>query len=330
MSLQSETANNMDLNNTTKAKIVNELHRPARRNFTRRKTVLKGIRDLYQIDLADYQNIAKFNKGYKYILVVINCFSKFLMTKPLKSKSTREVSDAMRSILDEYGPVKNVQSDQGLEFFGSHFQKLMKEFNINHYHTYSVIKCSMVERVIRTLKSKLQKLFHMTGTYNWVDKLKEVTNEYNTTKHSTTKLKPIEVKMKHEKQLLSTVYKRVPTVDAESLQRLRYKPRYQVGDTVRISKQKNVFEKGYTANWTTELFKISDVNSTYPPTYNLSDLNERPILGCFYQEELQKTEHPDVYLVEKILSKKKNKVYVKWLGFDDTHNSWINANNFRD
>lgn len=97
--------------NKIKAKIVDELHKPARRNFIRRKTVVKGIRDLYQIDIADYQNISKFNKGYKYILVVIDCFSKFLMTRPLKSKSTQEVATAMRTILKEYGPVKNIQSD---------------------------------------------------------------------------------------------------------------------------------------------------------------------------------------------------------------------------
>lgn len=92
---------------------------------------------------------------------------------------------------------------------------------------------------------------------------------------------------------------------------------------VRISKYKSLFSKGYTPNWSTELFLVDRVRTTVPPVYHLRDMEGVPIKGAFYEHELQKTKYPDVYLVEKVLKRKGDKVYVKWLGFDNSHNSWI-------
>ncbi|KAJ8915420.1 hypothetical protein NQ315_003180 [Exocentrus adspersus] len=100
-----------------------------------------------------------------------------------------------------------------------------------------------------------------------------------------------------------------------------------MGDIVRISKNKHIFAKGYTPNWTTELFKITAVKITNPTTYLLEDMRGQPIQGAFYAEELQKTTKSDVYLVEKVLKRKGQKVYVKWLDLDKSHNSWIDKNN---
>ena len=106
------------------------------------------------------------------------------------------------------------------------------------------------------------------------------------------------------------------------------KPKFKVGDKVRISKFKHVFEKGYTPNWTTEIFTISQIKNTLPVTYLIKDYQNNPLSGCFYEEELTKVKYPDNYLVEKVLRKKGNKMYVKWLGFDNHHNSWIDKFSF--
>lgn len=103
--------------------------------------------------------------------------------------------------------------------------------------------------------------------------------------------------------------------------------RFQVGDFVRISKYKGIFEKGYTPNWSTEVFKIRKVQNTNPTTYLLQDSKGQIILGTFYAQEINKTKHPDVYLVEKVLKRKGNKVYIKWLGLPRSENSWIDKNN---
>jgi hypothetical protein len=108
---------------------------------------------------------------------------------------------------------------------------------------------------------------------------------------------------------------------------LRYKlNKFNVGDYVRISKYKSVFHKGYTPNWSTELFTIKHVNRTQPVTYHIQDQRKNTILGTFYEEELQKTKYPNVYLVEKVIRKKGRKLYVKWLGLSDSENSWIDKN----
>lgn len=103
------------------------------------------------------------------------------------------------------------------------------------------------------------------------------------------------------------------------------KIKFKIGDKVRISKYKHIFEKGYTPNWTTEIFTVSHVKLTNPTTYKLVDYQDHPIEGGFYQEELNKVKYPDTYLVEKVLKRRGDKLFVKWLGFDNSHNSWISA-----
>lgn len=299
-----------------KRDIILELHKPVRKTFPRRHVIVKGLDDLWQADLAEFTQYARHNRGHKYILVVIDCFSKYLWTKPLKTKTAIEVSGAMRAILQQQQrKPKNIQTDAGKEFYNRQFDDLMKSYGIHHYSTYSTMKAAIVERVIRTVKEKLYREFSMLGKYRWIDILPNVTQKYNDSKHRTIGMKPNQVTFKNEATLLSTVYNRVKRVG---------KRLFSVGDVVRISKHKGVFEKGHTPNWSHELFKIVKVQITNPVTYLLEDMSGDPILGCFYQYELQKAKHNDVYLVEKELRKKGNRVYVKWLGLDKTHNSWIN------
>ena len=89
---------------------------------------------------------------------------------------------------------------------------------------------------------------------------------------------------------------------------------------------KHVFEKGYTPNWSTEVFTVAKVLKSKPVTYNLKDYLKQPVVGCFYEQEISKVKYPDVYLVEKVLKKRGHKVFVKWLGISKEHNSWINKN----
>lgn len=292
--------------------IVQELHRPARRNFIRRKTVIKGFSDLWQIDLAEMQPYATQNKGYRYILVVIDCYSKFVWAKPIKHKNGEEVTKAMQDIFRKarYTPT-NLQSDNGTEFYNRTFSKLVKSYYINHYSTFSTKKAAIVERVIRTLKSWLYIEFSTRGSYKWIDILPNIVSKYNNKVHRTTTMKPVDI--------TSTT-----RIDAYNNPKIALKPKYRINDVVRISKNKGVFEKGFTANFSTELFKVVKVNITNPTTYMLEDMDGQPIKGCFYEQELQKTKYPNVYLVEKVLKKRGNEVFVKWLGFSKDKNTWIN------
>ena len=104
----------------------------------------------------------------------------------------------------------------------------------------------------------------------------------------------------------------------------KIKSKFKIGDKVRVSKAKTVFEKGYTPNWSTEVFTIVHIAAKNPTTYHLKDYQDQPVSGGFYEQEVLKAKYPDIYLVEKIIKKKVNKVFVKWLGFDKSHNSWLN------
>jgi hypothetical protein len=297
-----------------KKQVVDEIHKQARINFPRRRVIVKSLNDLFQADLVEMIPYSGENNGFKYILVVINCFSKFVWAFPLKTKTGYEVVENMEKVFKQQQP-KNLQTDMGKEFFNKTFQLLMKKYNIHHYNTYSEKKASIVERVNRTLKNLMWKEFNYHGHYRWINLLDNIVQKYNNSKHRTIGMKPSEVKKKHEKKLLNTVYNRIKIVNLSS--------KFHVGDHVRISKTRGVFDKKYMPNWSTEIFTIKKILLTNPNTYLLQDYQKQDIKGCFYQQQLQKVKHPDVYLVEKILRRKNNKVFVKWLGFDSTHNSWI-------
>lgn len=300
--------------------VVRELYKPARKKFPRRPTILKGLFDLHQADLAEFIPYAKQNKGYKYLLFVIDCFSKYLWCEPVKTKSAADVSRALEKIYSGSAAKTptHLQTDLGREFYNSHVAALLKRLAINHYSTYSTIKAAIVERVIRTIKNKLYKYFTLHGKYVWINIVQDIVADYNNTIHSTIKMKPNDVKPKHEYYLLNTVY---------NAPKLAARGKLKIGDVVRISKHKSLFEKGYTPSWTTELFTIHKVKLTRPVTYLLKDMNNQPISGGFYEYELQRAKYEDVYLVERVLRKKNNRVYVKWLGLDKSHNSWLDKSN---
>lgn len=301
--------------------VIEELYRSARKNYQRRKVIMYGVKDTYQIDLVEMIPYAKQNKNYKYILTVIDIFSKYSWAVPVKTKSAKDVSRAMSKILESGHVPNNIHCDQGKEFYNSDFKQLMNRYNINLYSTHSKMKASIVERFNRTLKTKMWKQLHLNGSYKWLDILPELIGTYNNTRHSTIRMTPQKVftgNKRIQQQLLNTVY--------------NYKfdlkmPKFRAGDHVRISKQKHLFEKGYTANWTGEIFTIYKVLQTSPITYLLKDYTDGNIAGSFYEEELQRVKYSDVYLIEKIIKKQGDRMYVKWLGFDDSHNSWIQKDN---
>lgn len=294
-----------------KRQVAKELHAPARRRYPRRATVIRGYNDLFQADLVEMIPYARVpgNRGYKYILMVIDTWSKYLWAIPLKNKTGKEVAEAMAKVLAERVP-KNLQTDHGKEFYNPEFRRLMSDYNINHYSTYSNLKAAIVERVNRTLKNAMWREFSAQGTYKWVELLPRLVREYNSRQHRTIGMAPKNV----TPAIPLTVYKRLK----------RTAPvHFKAGDHVRVSKYKGVFEKGYTPNWSTEIFTIREVQRTNPTTYLLKDENDQAILGAFYREELQRTRYPKNFLIEKVLKRQGNRLYVKWLGFGPEANSWI-------
>ena len=304
------------------SQLSKELHAPARKNFPRRRVITLGIDDLHQADLIEMvpkrnpTKTARLNKGYKYILTVIDTFSKFAWAIPLKTKSAAEVTTAMSKIYQTGRVPRLLQSDQGLEFFNSTFQALVKKYKITHYNTQSKLKASIVERFNRTLKERLFKEYVKQNTNVWIDLLDDVVRDYNDSKHRTIGMKPIDVNKKTEGLVLERL---------ETIKQSIFKPKFKVGDIVRISKNKKIFDKGYTGNWTEEVFRVVKRKNTTPFVYVLEDTLGDRVLGTFYEYEIKKTKIPDFARVEKVLERKGNKIKVRWLGYDPKFDSWIDA-----
>ncbi|KAL6418996.1 hypothetical protein ACFW04_011648 [Cataglyphis niger] len=127
-------------------------------------------------------------------------------------------------------------------------------------------------------------------------------------------MRPVDVTPAIADKLLNTIYSNV---------KIAAPAKFKPNDPVRVTKFKTIFEKGFTPNWTTEIFRITKVQQTNPVTYLLKDSRNEPIAGGFYEHELLRVSDSDVYLVEKVLRRRGDEIYVKWLGMDEMHNSWI-------
>lgn len=244
----------------SKWQVVKELHRDARKRFPRRHNVMRGIGETIQADLIELPT----DRGFKYSLTAIDTFSKVGYAVPLKTKTGPEVTRAMQSILlSTKRPVKNLFVDLGREFYNRDMTRLLDMYKVNRYSTSSSMKAMICERFNRTLKRKIYQRFSLNGNHKWVDILQELVNEYNSSKHRTINMAPIDVDFEHEQELLDTVYNYMRIIPAKN--------KFRVGDHVRLSKYKSVFDKGYLPSWTAEVFKIRKIQHTDPITYLLTD-----------------------------------------------------------
>ena len=168
-------------------------------------------------------------------------------------------------------------------------------------------KSVTAERFIRTLKNKIYRYMTAISKNVYIDKLDDIVNKYNNTYHRTIKMKPVDVKDNTQKDVNDKDTK------------------LKVGDYVRISKYKNIFAEGYMPNWSEESFIISKIKNTVPWTYVINDLNGEEVVRTFYEKELQKSNQKE-FRIEKVLKRKGEKLYVKWKGYNNSFNSWINKN----
>ena len=222
------------------------------------------------------QSLSRKNKGIKYLLYAIDLYSKYGFVITLKDKKGISIVNAFNKIIKQSNRKPNkIWVDQGGEFYYNVFKKWLSDNDIIMYSTYNEGKSVVAERFIRTLKNKLYKHMTATGKNVYYDVLDDVVNKYNNTKHSTIKMRPIDVK-DNDKRVF---------IDEHNEKDCRLK----VGDRVRISKFRNIFAKGYTPNWSKEIFIVDKINDTVPYMYNLKDLNDEEIIGSFYNRELHKT-----------------------------------------
>ena len=287
-----------------------------------RKTLTRYPNRQWQADLV-FMDVpqgapASENDGVKYLLTVIDVFSRYAWSRTLKTKKGSEIVEVFKDIFKEAKP-ELLQVDQGSEFYNKKFQDFLDENDVKLFSTHSDKKAAVVERFNRTLKMRMGKLFDVNQSFRYVDNLSDLVYNYNSSLHRTIKMTPIEAIK--EKNILK-VYKNVNKTSDIS----EDKAKFNVGDLVRIPMHRNIFSKEIIGNWTIEIFKIDKVVYTTPTTYKLVDLKDEEIKGSYYEFELNKVPQSvldDSFRIEKIIEKKGNKSLVKWLGWPEKFASWI-------
>ena len=294
-----------------------ELHRSVRKNFPKRYVFTRD-QGIFGADLVDMQALSRKNKGFKYILMVEDIFSKYGWAVPIKSKTGVAVTEALKKIFAEKIP-KKIWADKGGEFYNKEVNALLKKHNIVLYSTENHEKCSVIERWNRTIKTWIYKYFTANGTNNYVDVLDALIKRYNNTKHRSIGMTPAEAtEPENRERVFRNLY-------AKKVQE-QQKPKFKVGTKVRLAVEKDLFEKAYIINWSDKIYSIKQVLATRPTTYVVEDDKGVEHKGKFYEQELQRTT-ADTYRVQKVLRYKteKGKRYalVKWMDYDSSYNSWI-------
>ena len=241
---------------------------PPRKNFPTNKIVYNHIDEIWSIDLADMIDYKiSNNKGFRYIFIVIDNYSKYLWAIPLKNKYSQTITNEFSNIIttSKRKPLK-LESDRGTEFYNSIFQNLLKSKNIRHYSRYTDKGPSIAERVIRTLRNLLKKPVFEKGKADWLSELPSVVKKYNNTIHHSIKMTPVQASKKSNEKI---VYNNLKD------NRVKQKPKYRLGQLVRTSDIKRVSSKSDSTNYSYLLYTITEVIHDTIPSYRIDYLPER-------------------------------------------------------
>ena len=273
---------------------INEIYsKGPKRNYATNKTDVYHIDDTWSLDILDLKDyVPENNRGYRYVIVIIDNFSEFGWTFPLKNKNTQTIKDSFETILIGSKRKPNlIESDRGKEFYNNIFQDFLNKNNIKLYSRNSSYGAVFAERFNRTIRDLLKKPVFEKGDVNWIDVLPTITKQYNNRTHSSTKLTPILASVKKNE---GYVYKNL--LD----KRKKIEPKFQINDLVRTADLKKTFSKGDTTNWSYKLYKITEIINDTIPSYKIDNLKERYNESLLKKTDLTLKENKDVMKKLKI------------------------------
>ena len=275
-------------------KIINEIYsKPPKKNYDTNKTNVYYIDDIWSLDILHLKDYGpENNRGYRYVSVIRDNFSKFGWVVPLKNKNAQTIKDSFAHILISSKRKPNlIESDRGKEFYNNIFQDFLNKNDIKLYSRNSSVGAVFAERFNRTIRDLLKKIVFQQGDAKWIDVLPKITKQYNNRIHSSTKLTPIQASLKKNE---GYVYKNL--LD----KRKKMKPKFQINDLVRTADLKKTFSKGDTTNWSYKLYKITEIIDDTIPSYKIDNLKERYNESLLKKTELSMKENKDVMKKLKI------------------------------
>ena len=273
---------------------INEIYSKApKKNYITNKTDVYYIDDIWSLDILDLKDYGpENNRGYRYVLVTIDNFSKYGWTTPLENKNAQTIKDSFENIMISSKRKPNlIETDRGKEFYNNIFQDFLNKNNIKLYSRNSSYGAVFAERFNRTIRDLLKKIVFEHGDAKWIDILHTITKQYNNRIHSSTKLSPKDASLKKNEGF---VYKNL--LD----ERKKVIPKFQINDLVRVAELKKTFSKGDTTNWSYKLYKITEIIKYTMASYKIDKLPEGYNESLLKKTELSMKENNSVMKKLKI------------------------------
>ena len=298
--------------------------RQSRRKFPRRHIFVSSPNHTLQGDLADFSNISRHNKNIKYVLFIIDAFSRYGIAVPLHNKRGITVSNALDSIFSQHS-YRFFTTDMGSEFISQHAKSVYKKYDVVHFSTHGGTKACMAERLILTIKRMMYRYFEENNTRKYIDILPALMENYNSNTHTSIKCSPNEARNLENREKIWRILHPIHNT-------IIRKNKFKLGQHVRIQLEKEKFAKGYKQTFSDEIFEIYEIIRTRgdPITYKLIDIKDEVLKGIFYEPELQQVHKTDVesqHRFEKILKRKRKgpqqQFLVKFRGLPIDQSVWL-------
>jgi hypothetical protein len=308
------------------------LHQPPPKVYPHQKILMSSIDEQWDADLLSMIQFSRKNNGYKYLAVFIDIFSRYIWVEPMKTKTGGEMVQVLARIFKTGRKPLNIRTDRGTEYTNNIVQHYLKREHVHHFVAYNPIHASYAERVIRTLKGKIYRLFTDRQTHNYITYLADIVDGYLDTVHGSTGMRPIDITTKNEQTIYEKLY--LPQQLAEEKKPLAYK--FKTGDKVHLLMDRSTFNKGYKETYFQEIFEIVQRTPTHPPRYKLADLLKEVLNGSFYEQQLVKVNYntSTMFRIEKVVRYRKTdkgkEALVRWQGYPTKFDTWLGVEGIVD
>jgi hypothetical protein len=308
-------------------------HRPPPRIFPRQKILMSSLDEQWDADIMDMQKFSKQNGGYKYLAVFIDIFSRYIWVEPMKTKKNEEMLKVIYRVFNKGRKPLYLRTDQGNEYTGKYVQHFLRKNDVHHFTALNPIHANYAERLIRTLKGKIYRLFTANQNKKYINHLDDIVEGYLNTVHNSTKMRPIDITEKNAQD----VYEKLYLPQQIELENTEIKYDFEIGDKVHMVMDRSVFHKAYKETYFQEIFVIYSRTPTHPPRYKLRDLLKQEIKGTFYSQQL--TTVPYDYTdglksVEKVIRYRQGvtgkEALVRWKGYAPKYDTWLSVEDIAD
>jgi hypothetical protein len=255
--------------------------------FKRARTFVYSIGHQFQADLMDLQKFAHLNRGYNYLLIVVDAFSRLTLARPLKRKTGPQVANALRDVFSELkkkfllSERVLLATDLGTEFWNSHTKEVFQEFNISHFSLRAPLKCSFAENAGKILLDRVYKHMHHSGENKWIDRLDDFVNAKNSRKSRTLgDIAPKDVTFHNQGIVYQHIYKKDKPEKSPTV--------LNVGQKVQLTLDRLPFHKSFYGYFSQKVYVIKhriSYNGIYRYTLIDSD-DDVEISGTYYYDEL--------------------------------------------